>query len=652
MSVCRYKLPLCYLIVFPIVGLFFINTASSQSLQFKNYTAKDGLPSSEVYSVMQDSKGYMWFSTDRGVSRFNGYEFETFTKSNGLADNTIFESIEDYKGRIWFRSFSGKLSYFYNDSIYRVPLNDSLSLLLAHARTGSIAVDSSDNLYLSTYSLPYIIRINLRNNYQVSFLPLHNNLIYIAILPKSNFLINGIVNSIYESTDSLTVYSIMQNVPTTIKRHTFKWDPWKKPGGRLHDKAIKLPGGKIATSQYSRFMVLHDDSMLFSFNLNSLILNITPDKSGGVWIVLETGEPLYYNNGEIIHLPILVSLKDKHTTCVTRDLEGGLWFTTLTNGVYYLPSLDFKLVNKENGLQGNKVNFVTATPDKKIWLIVDGKKINTIDNDLIKYRQLKNIPEGSYIKDILFHSDGTVWVSGDIFGISIFSDQYSLTPLASINPGLEYNMIEEDDGDVWAVSINRLREFKRSGKVISMNEKKLFPERLFTICKGDEQKIWIGSIHGLVEYQNDRTTYVGDKYPLLKNRIDDIKKSPDGNLYIATRDTGIVIKTKNSVLHITTKEGLISNFCECICVDYKNNIWVGTNKGLSHIFIQTDGTGNCHIDSIRSINSSVLDEVNQIACINNTVYVATNNGLASFDMDKITTDHTPPPHLYNRNTGK
>src|ERR1700756_1990087 len=97
----------------------------SQTTNFKNYSVKDGLPSSEVYSAMQDSKGFMWFATDKGVSRFDGYTFTNFTTSNGLADNTVFQCQEDYKGRIWFRSFSGRLSYFYHDSIYKLPINDS-----------------------------------------------------------------------------------------------------------------------------------------------------------------------------------------------------------------------------------------------------------------------------------------------------------------------------------------------------------------------------------------------------------------------------------------------------------------------------------------------------------------------------------------------
>ena len=59
-----------------------------------------------MYEVIQDSKGYMWFATDRGVARFNGYEFHTFTTNDGLTDNTVFRLFEDYNGRIWMYSFS------------------------------------------------------------------------------------------------------------------------------------------------------------------------------------------------------------------------------------------------------------------------------------------------------------------------------------------------------------------------------------------------------------------------------------------------------------------------------------------------------------------------------------------------------------------
>ena len=55
-------------------------SAFSQQPVFKNYTVREGLPSSEVYQTFQDSKGFMWFCTDAGVSRYDGLVVARITK--------------------------------------------------------------------------------------------------------------------------------------------------------------------------------------------------------------------------------------------------------------------------------------------------------------------------------------------------------------------------------------------------------------------------------------------------------------------------------------------------------------------------------------------------------------------------------------------
>ena len=59
----------------------------------------------------------MWFATDRGIARFNGYEFHTYTTNDGLTDNTVFRLFEDYKERIWIFTYSCKLFYYDNEKI-------------------------------------------------------------------------------------------------------------------------------------------------------------------------------------------------------------------------------------------------------------------------------------------------------------------------------------------------------------------------------------------------------------------------------------------------------------------------------------------------------------------------------------------------------
>jgi ligand-binding sensor domain-containing protein len=133
--------------------LLFIIAHSSYGQQpvFKNYSVKDGLPSSEVYQVMQDSKGYMWFCTDAGVSRYDGYSFRNFSSRNGLKDNTVFGAFEDRKGRVWFRTMSGRLFYFLNDSIFSIEANKGHISELQNGLVSSVYVDTADTVWCGEY---------------------------------------------------------------------------------------------------------------------------------------------------------------------------------------------------------------------------------------------------------------------------------------------------------------------------------------------------------------------------------------------------------------------------------------------------------------------------------------------------------------------
>src|SRR5688572_14206832 len=88
-----------------------------QSFTIYNYSVPEGLPSSEVYDIFQDSKGFLWFASDNGVTKFDGSEFKNYHMKDGLTDPVVFSFFEDHNHRLWFRTFSGKLSYLENDSI-------------------------------------------------------------------------------------------------------------------------------------------------------------------------------------------------------------------------------------------------------------------------------------------------------------------------------------------------------------------------------------------------------------------------------------------------------------------------------------------------------------------------------------------------------
>lgn len=83
-------------------------TAGGQEV-IKHFATNDGLLSMEVYYVHCDIYGCLWFCTDRGISRYNGYEFENFTTQDGISHNVVFKVFEDLEHNLWFCCLDGSI---------------------------------------------------------------------------------------------------------------------------------------------------------------------------------------------------------------------------------------------------------------------------------------------------------------------------------------------------------------------------------------------------------------------------------------------------------------------------------------------------------------------------------------------------------------
>ncbi len=79
---------LATLICFALV-LFLSSISKAERLPIKTYTVADGLLRDNVFKIKQDSRGFMWFCTVEGVSRFDGYAFTNFTTDDGLPDRRV-----------------------------------------------------------------------------------------------------------------------------------------------------------------------------------------------------------------------------------------------------------------------------------------------------------------------------------------------------------------------------------------------------------------------------------------------------------------------------------------------------------------------------------------------------------------------------------
>ena len=82
---------------------------------WRSYTALDGLVHDIVWVIYSDPEGFLWFGTDDGLNRYDGYEFKIYRNladdSTSISNNSIFDIYEDSKGTLWICTFNGLNKY-------------------------------------------------------------------------------------------------------------------------------------------------------------------------------------------------------------------------------------------------------------------------------------------------------------------------------------------------------------------------------------------------------------------------------------------------------------------------------------------------------------------------------------------------------------
>lgn len=100
-----------------MLGALFLGSAYTQeNYQFQHYGVEHGLSQSSISAIYQDSRGFLWVGTNKGLNKFNGHSFEVFmpaldTNTVALAHQSVYDVIEDQNGMIWAATRNGVSKY-------------------------------------------------------------------------------------------------------------------------------------------------------------------------------------------------------------------------------------------------------------------------------------------------------------------------------------------------------------------------------------------------------------------------------------------------------------------------------------------------------------------------------------------------------------
>ncbi len=307
---------------------------AAQDAQWINYSIANGLPSNETYSIFQDKQGFLWFCTDNGVTRFDGESFQTFGVQQGLTDPVVFGIFQDHKDRLWFRTYSGKLCYYENGRIHPYQFNDRIKNIAQNLVIYRLYVDEQDNLWFS-------------GNWRALFHISNQGKLSIDTLAGE-----PVIYKSFGEKDYITGIG-------SYRPSSFMLDGKSFP---LSVSDITMQNRLVFAQRRDGKLILGVNNDLFSYDgVNPpqrvytgpyMITNLSVDSHDNLWV------GYLYNGVECLDRKYrktrdIPFLRNKSVTHTLQDHEGGYWFATLEDGVYYVPNMSVQVYPTLAGKKDN-----------------------------------------------------------------------------------------------------------------------------------------------------------------------------------------------------------------------------------------------------------------------------------------------------------
>lgn len=604
---------------------------------FRNYDAEDGLPSSEIYQVKQDSKGYIWFATNNGVSRFNGYEFKNFSISDGLPDNTVFNIYEDSKGRIWFLPLSNKLSYYYEGKIYLYKYNQLILETLKKNRIKtSFCVDEKGTVFLGLEHYG-ICEVNesghvrtypgsgLKDKGMAVYEPIKGVLSFANINRNAEDLIVREDSSITFHTGSFSGTVFMDERTSNLQPNPF---------------FTVLKNGDIAASLSNKLYMFDKQGHYISYRFGYRILWIYEDQEGDLWIGTYLGGVFHVKDRDFSEKKHY--LGDYTVTGVLEDKDKGFWFTTEGNSVFYTSSKFTLTFDEQSGLEGNRINCLKVGKDGLYAGLSRGtiRKINSSER-LTDFKirlstapadEIKAMYYDSLSSELIFSSEGNMWYASH--------DKAKVIPLA----GSFYKMLPDGTSGYWycyGIGLGRIVGHRND---MGFKGRPRF-QRTNSLVMKSPNLLLLGCPNGLWQYDilNNTYEFAGGEEPLLHQRILDLAYTKDSILCIATKGAGLLMMWDKKIVQINKTKGLSSDNIKKIFLE-DTLIWAVTDKGLNRITISKDGL----LKGIRvysTYDGLASNELYDVVRFGDKIWVATDKGLSFFDPER-TLPHAQQSPIY------
>ena len=619
----------------------------AQNIKFEHISDKHGLPQGVINCVYQDSKGFIWFGTQNGLARYDGYQVTVYQSQKGdttsLSNNVIRSIVEDQNGVLWIGTMGGGLNAYHYDKdafkLYKHNPSDPSSL--SSDEVLSLLVDENGTLWIGTRKGGLCKYIREYDNFRAIFVDTYDmsfNTVNTLLLTKNKELIGG--------GDSSTIYY--------VNRKDFSIDTYQAENGhkaniRCMEEGL-FPGVLWIGTRGSGVLTFDMNSKKFSgrianevgdeskanrlVGIRNTINDLLIEEDGKIWIATQEGLSIFdpYKNRfkNIIESDDEFGLSNSDLLCIFKDKSGSIWMGSSGGGVnvYHKKNLKFQHFKKdpqdENSIKSNVVFSFLEDSDSLLWVGTYEGGLTVFDRE-----NETSFHMGQVSRDIIHNTilalhedkDRIIWIGYYGGGIQWY-DKKSKKIIKTIKAGkgsISNNTIfcfnEDSEGNVWIGNFRGLDIFiKETGEFIHLDEESGLSNNVVTdiVFDNDYKTAWISTLKGGINRLEIGQSYEITKYPkedqekgISNNRVNALHIDFNGDLWVATNNgLNRVKKGTTKFEHFFKEDGLPDNYIYGILPDDNGNIWLSTNKGISRLKISDNIT-------YRSIRNYGVDDALQ-----------------------------------------
>ncbi|HEY3402783.1 MAG TPA: two-component regulator propeller domain-containing protein [Ohtaekwangia sp.] len=595
------------------------------NLGFDHYTTDNGLSQNEVFDIVQDHQGFIWFGTDEGLNRFDGHEFKVFKNEKNNIHSVIGNSIQalkvDQRGILWIGTTNG-ISRYYPDtelleqlqadrkdpakpngtSVREMDIHPDGSIWISYLGDGLDIYDPDKNIF-QHYSSNEANTFRIKNDYITPILFLSNGDKFLG--SREGILVIGHDNIPLTDEESMKRYPWQTQIDNSIMCFQLAHD------GKTLWIGTELNGLyeiDLPTKQVKNYTT---ENSALSFNNN--VPTLYEDSKNNLWI-----------GGEAIHLldqkkNIIIPydengvqgevIQKNPILAIYEDRSQNIWLGTYRLGALkHNPGsgqvLHFHKNQGEGSIRDDKVLSFNEDLQGNLWVGTDGGGLFKLKSDTKKFEQapLSQLFSSQVIKCIYRDKAGYFWMgTWDGGMIRYHPERPSVEVFNSEKNNFKSRHVWDIKGDsmgnLWVGTLrdglcyfNPLTKSYRYYKNDPNDPASLVNDDVMCLYTDSQNALWIGTSKGVSVLQSGAEKFdnlSSADFGFLNMNILCIYEDHLHRIWLGTNGGGIIVidRNRNILKVITEKDGLSSSTICDLQPDDHRNVWVSTYNGLFRISV-------------------------------------------------------------------